>query len=170
MIVIRATAVGAPRSRNIAAIAVQSNEVGVEGNEIAGFDNAIRTLLVPGIGSRSRRKQTRLQPFATMLDVLLMQNRPDRLFRLAGLRGIVHSAYSGFATSNRRTNGIEFLECFQASRLLRYHLAINRFNPQAKERVKPDGIESIDRKALIAATMGGHEIGYFGGPFSSPLT
>ena len=62
-------AAGNPGAGDIDRVAADADEVGVEGNQVAGLDNPVRALLVPRVGSRARGKQPGFEPLAAAGDV-----------------------------------------------------------------------------------------------------
>ena len=79
-----------PGARDVAAVAVRADEIGVEAHHVASLDGAHRALPRPRIGARPRGQQARLEPFGAAGDAALVQPGPEGVLRDAGLHRRPH--------------------------------------------------------------------------------
>ena len=62
-----------PGPREIGAHPVAADQIGVETNQIAGFDHPTAAFLIPGVGPRARRQKSGLDPLTTTFNRLSME-------------------------------------------------------------------------------------------------
>ena len=79
-----------PGARDVAAVAVGADQVGVEGHDVAALDDAHRRFAEPRVGARPRRQQATLDPFAPARDVPAVQLGPERVLGDTGPERLVH--------------------------------------------------------------------------------
>src|SRR6266852_3851182 len=70
---------------HVGEVAVRADQIGIEGDEIAGLDPLVAGLLVPRVGAGARTQQSCLEILAAERDVGLVENRPERVLGDAGL-------------------------------------------------------------------------------------
>jgi hypothetical protein len=76
LLIARLTVTAQPRPRDIRAIAVRPDQVGVEAHQFSRLDLAHGTLAKPGIGARPRREKTRFDPLSPQPNIGLVQLGP----------------------------------------------------------------------------------------------
>src|ERR1019366_8494596 len=78
------------RPADVGAITDRPDEIGVEADEIASLDNAIRAFLKPRIGPGARCQKARLDPLAAERNVGVMQFGPELILGDAGTQHMAH--------------------------------------------------------------------------------
>ena len=137
-----------------AAIAVGSDQVGVEGHHVAGLDLAVAALVEPGVGARARSQQSRLDPLAAAGDVGLVQLGPElQILGDAGLEVAPHRGHAGFTGMHRPAHRLELLGMLDPPCLLARLLAGDRLDAFRTQHVDAQRLALVDREPPVAAAM-----------------
>ena len=153
LLVARPAVAAQPGARQVGAKAVRADQIGVEGDEIAGLDDARRAFLEPRIGARSGRQQPRLDPFAATRDVAAVQFGPQLVLGDAGFQRRLHLAHRRLAGDDRAAHAQDLVGRFDEARVFHHRFAIADRNAEAGERGDAFGIEVIGGDAAVSAAM-----------------
>ena len=124
----------------------------------SGLHDACAAFLVPRIGARPGSQQARFDPLATVFDIDLVQDRPDRLFAHAGPARRVHAAHAMLANRHRVAQQQDFFIGLVQAREMRDFLPLDDVVTQRAQLVRAARIELVDGDAPVAARVTAHQV------------
>ena len=147
-----------PAARYIAAIAMRADKIGVKGHHVTFLHDSRTAFLKPGIGARTRRQDTRLDPFAPAFDIAGMKRRPHFIFRYARAHCIPHFINGTLAGMNGTAHGIQLIGILDRPRMFGQHLAFQHINIIGAQCGIADMFDTVDSQSLVLAAKPGHQV------------
>ncbi|MNO60745.1 hypothetical protein D3C76_513710 [compost metagenome] len=138
-----------PGARDIDAHAVDADQIGVEGNQVAVADDPRPRLLEPGIGAGAGTQDARFDPLPAPADVLGVQDRPHVVLGRPGAQRLVHLRHRRFAGGDGAAHGLDLVRTLDDPREFGHFLGIGNLDAQLLERAQTGHLDSVDREAAI---------------------
>ena len=107
-----------PRARNVDAIAVRSDEIRVEGEDIPLLDQTRSAFLKPRVRSRSRRHDARLDPLSAASNVFGLQDSPQVVLRNPRMHRGAHDLDAPLARLHTAPHRLDFVLVLHQTREL----------------------------------------------------
>ena len=142
-----------PGPRDIGALAVTADQIGVEGQQIALPHDARAAFLEPRVGARARRQDAGLAPLAVALDVLGMQDGPDLRLAHAGRRLPLHFVERPLAAMLGAAHGGDLVRALDQPGVLHDLLAALDLDAVGLQGDDPGNLHLVDRQAAVIATV-----------------
>ena len=149
-----------PASRDITAIAIGADKVGVEGHHVAFLHDPRAAFLEPRIGARARRQDAGLDPFAAPLDVAGMKRRPHLVLRHARTHRIAHFLDRHLAGMDGAAHGADLVVVLDGAGMLGQHLTLDDLDALLDQPHIAGGFDLVDGKTLVRAAVGLHHINH----------
>ena len=99
-----------PAARDIVVIPHRTDQVGIEGQQIAFFDDPVRGFLEPRVGAWTAAEQPRFRVFAAAANAALEQHGERIALAHARFETLTHRRYTGLAGLQRTAQGFHLVD------------------------------------------------------------
>ena len=158
-----------PGARDIGTVAEGSDEIGVEGHQLSGPDDAIAALPEPRICPPAGSQKTGLDPFATHGDVHLVEMRPQLVLRDPGAQVLVHLRHPGLAHGDGNKHRLDLVVGLDGPGALHDFLSVGDGASPLLERPGAGGVEMVGSHREVAAGCLADDIDEFVRPQADSL-
>ena len=152
-----------PCPRNIAALAIAPDQVGIEGEQFSGTDHTRPTFLKPRVRARARAQNAGFNPLAPTLDIFCMKNGPDIILGHAGFNRSLHRRHRSFAGIHGAAHGVDLVRAFEGAGFLGAFLAIHDLHAETAQGIGPVQHDLVDPAFHVPAAMGVQQINNLSG-------
>ena len=153
-----------PGPRDIGAISVRADHVGIERDHLACPALPVRALLVPGIRARTGSEKLGFQPVAARAGILEMEVGPEFALRRAGQGMVVDPGHAGLADAHRPAHQLDLVPGLDRPRDLGNAGALDIGQAARLQRVRAGAVQPVAGDSPVAAAMHTHKAGDLVGP------
>ena len=146
-----------PASRDITAIAIGADKVGVEGHHVAFLHDPRAAFLEPGVCARPGGQDAGLDPFAAPLDVAGMERRPHLVLGDARAHRIAHFLDRHLAGMDSAAHGADLVVILDRAGMLGQHLPLDHGDAMFDQTHIAGRLDLVDGKPLVLAAMLAHQ-------------
>ena len=147
-----------PGARDVRAVSVRPDEVGVEGDQVAVLDDPRPALLEPRVGARPGGEQPGLDPLPAPLDVLEMEDRPEIVLRHPRPHRAPHLLHARLAGGHGAAHGVDLVRVLDLAGVLGDPLPVPDVDPEPVEGPHPGDLHLVDGEAPVAAAVRAQQI------------
>ena len=158
LLVRRAPLAADPGARDVRAVPVWPDEVGVEGDQVPFREDPRTALLEPRVGARPGGQQPGLDPLPAPLDVLRVEDRPEVVLRHPRPHRSPHLPDARLAGGHGAAHGVDLVRVLDLAGVFGDPLPIPDVDPEPVEGPHPGDLHLVDGEAPVAPAVRAQQV------------